>query len=362
MAEEKRPQTQPKQRPRPAVREDDQGARELVAQASEAAAAGLATMSDGPGDGLGPLGAPLELTPTDITDQLEKGGPAFGSFVKSIGLAVAEAQAKLDETLVKTAKALSETQIDVIAVFEQQINDDTGQMEKGIPHIQKLPLVNYLMPTAYQWSRVHLEADMDVSEFSAANGINIQSRSNHFSAGASGSYSLFGGFGARGYVGYGSSSSSVDVGTQTANSSSAGELHMEATLEPRGDIKLPQPFVTQKGPRLKVTVDSVTPIEESVAGANGAPATKKRVGTKATLTAILEKSTGGPNSGKQLEISVSEPTITYEMKGDAGKTDGDGKMTITLERKGAAYVDGEPVQTLVRVWFGLAAIAVPVVM
>lgn len=359
MSSEKRPQTQSRRRAQPKPSEE-QSAREVVEMASQAAEAGLKGMTDGPGHGLGPLGA-LELKPTDVTDQLEKGGPAFGSFVKSIGLAVAEAQQKLDENLVKTAKALSETQIDVIAVFEQQINDETGEMDKGTPHVQKLPLVNYLMPTAYQWSRVHLESDMDVSEFSAANGVNIRSKSQHSSAGVSGSYGLFGG-GIRGHFGYGQSSSETGVGTESAVSSSAGKMRMEATLEPRGDIRLPEPFITQKGPRLKVTVDSVTPIEESVAGANGAPATKRRVGTKATLTATLEKSQGGPHAGKSLEIGVSAPTVTYQMEGDDEKTDSDGKMTITLERKGAAYVEGEPLQAVVRIWFGLVVQTVPVVL
>jgi hypothetical protein len=167
---------------------------ELAAKGVEA---GIAALGNG-STKLGPLGAGAadvssQLTQSDITDELEKSGPAFGSFVKSIGLAVAEAQQKLDETLVNTAKALSDTQIDVIAVFEQQINDEDGSMSEGIPHVQKLPLVNYLMPTAYQWSRVYLESDMNVSEFSAANGFNIQGKSQNFQAGVSGSYGMFGG-------------------------------------------------------------------------------------------------------------------------------------------------------------------------
>ena len=359
MATEKRPQTTQRRRQQAAV-QDDQGAREVVDIASQATEAGLAAMADGPGNGVGPLGA-VELSPTDVTDQLEKGGPAFGSFVKSMGLAVAEAQAKLDENLVKTAKALSETQIDVIAVFEQKIDDETGLMDKGTPHVMKLPLINYLMPTAYQWSRVHMEADMHVSEFSAANGVNIQSKATNFNAGVSGSYGMFGGS-VRGSVSVGHNSSETNVGTQAATSTSAGNMRMEATLEPRGDIKLPQPFITQKGPRLKVTVDSIAPVETTTPGANGAPATKTRTGTKATLTALLERTEGGPHKGKGLEISVSDPLITYSITGNDGKTDDDGKMKITLERSGAAYVDGQPLQAVVRVWFGLVSQTVPIVL
>ncbi len=51
--------------------------------------------------------APVQAASADVTDEVEKLGPAFGSFVKSVGLAVAEAQTALDKTLVDTAKALS---------------------------------------------------------------------------------------------------------------------------------------------------------------------------------------------------------------------------------------------------------------
>ena len=119
---------------------------------------------------------------SDITGELSGGGVAFGEFTKSVGLAVAAAQAALDKTLVTTAKALSETEINTVAVFEQHINDDDGKMDKGEVHIQKLPLTNYLMPTAYQWSRVYLEADMNVQEFNSRSGFNIQQKS--FSANA----------------------------------------------------------------------------------------------------------------------------------------------------------------------------------
>src|SRR5262249_9811381 len=107
-------------------------------------------------------------------------------------LAVAEAQTALDKTLVDTAKALSETEINVIAVYEQEITDD-GVMGKGNPITQKLPLVNYLMPTAYQWSRVYLEADMNVSQFNSVTGFHIQSSSFDLNANASAS------FGAKGF-------------------------------------------------------------------------------------------------------------------------------------------------------------------
>lgn len=326
---------------------DDQAAREVAGVAAETARAGLASMTDG-NTSLGPLGA-VSAVPQEVTPELDKAGPAFGSFVKSIGLAVAEAQAELDKTLVTTAKALSETQIDVIAVFEQQLNDEDGTMTKGVPHVQKLPLVNYLMPTAYNWSRVYLESDMKVSQFSAASGFNIQSRSQSFNAGVTGSYGMFGG-GISGSVNYGQASSSANGETSYATDSAAGSMHMEATLEPRGDIQLPKPFITQKGPGLKVLVQSVEAIMDTPA--EGQPA--KRIGTKIVLAADLTKSTGGPLKGKTLEFSVSQPSVTYAMT-NGGKTDDNGHLEVTLERKGAAFKDGTPLEATARLWFGLVS-------
>ena len=186
---------------------------------------------------------------------MAKGGPAFGAFVKAVGLAVAEAQSELDKTLVTTAKALSDNQIDVIAVFEQEINDN-GQMLQGTPHVMKLPLVNYLMPTAYHWSRVYLEADMKVRQFNVANGLNIQGKSSSFNVGASASFSQTGGIGASGSIGYGTSSTQVASTTSQFTAEAVGSLHLEATLEPRADVQLPKPFIIQKGPRLKVYAGS----------------------------------------------------------------------------------------------------------
>lgn len=54
---------------------------------------------------------------SDVTDELEKGGPALGAFLKATGLAVAGSQEELDETFRETAKLLSEAEVEVIAVF-----------------------------------------------------------------------------------------------------------------------------------------------------------------------------------------------------------------------------------------------------
>jgi hypothetical protein len=303
---------------------------------------------------LGPLGVGEAAVESDVTNELAGGGVAFGSFVKSVGLAVAEAQTQLDKTLVDTAKALSDTKINTVAVFEQQVKDEDGTMDKGVVHVQELPLTNYLMPTAYQWSRVYLEADMNVQEFNSRSGFNIQQKSFSADARMSGSYSLFGGFGARGTAGtsYGSSSTGTDA--SYGQDVAAGKLHMEATLEPRGDVELPRPFVLQKGPRMQLQVGSRTPIHQDN------DTTKPVIGQKVGLTAVLLKTDGSAmEAGKAISLNISEPSLNYTA---SGVTDGNGKMNIEITRSGAMYDPNTPVRAMVRVSFGLVSSSVGVVL
>ena len=328
------------------------GAIEVVQRSQEMALEELRSLAV-PTAALSTLSA-AEASPADVTDELEKGGPAFGAFVKAVGLAVADAQQKLDETLVTTAKALSETQIDVIAVFEQQLKDDDGTMDKGNVHIQKLPLINYLMPTAYKWSRVYLEADMKVKEFNGANGFNIKGKSNSFSVGASANYGVLTGVGASGSINYGQSSFDYQGGTSFAQDEAAGSLHMEATLEPRADIQLPKPFIIQKGPRLKVTADARQDLKKDSNDPN------KVTGRKITLTAELRDKANKLLGGKLLECRISEPLLNYTKSPSDGKTDAtqgsttEGQLKIEITREGAAFDETKPPQAvIVNVWFGL---------
>lgn len=300
---------------------------------------------------LGPLGVGEVAAESDVTNELSGGGVAFGAFTKAVGLAVADAQAALDKTLVETAKALSETEINTVAVFEQQIKDTDGTMDQGVVHIQKLPLTNYLMPTAYQWSRVYLEADMNVQEFNSRSGFNIQQKSVSADASLSGSYGMVG-FGVKGRAStsYGSSSTGAD--SAYSQDVAAGKLRMEATLEPRGDVELPRPFILQKGPRLQLQVGSREPMYQDD------DPKKPVIGQRVRLTAVMQKTDGSAmDADKPLSLSVSEPTVNYTA---SGKTDANGKMDVVLTRSGATYDPKNPVRAMVRVSFGLVSQSVGV--
>ncbi|MEG3437139.1 hypothetical protein V0288_08415 [Pannus brasiliensis CCIBt3594] len=293
---------------------------------------------------------PVTASSADVTDELTRGGPALGSFVSAIGLAVAEAQKKLDETLVATAQKLSETQIDVIAVFEQVIDDKNGQMSQGNVYVQKLPLINYLMPTAYKWSRVYLEADMKVQEFNSANGVNIQSKSANFGLNASASFGKTG-FGASAGTNFNIGSSETNVGISSSQDSAAGNLHLEATLEPR-EVDLPRPFILQKGPSLSLSVGD----REDLLGPKTGDAPAPVIGRQITVRAILKKTDGSPHKAIKLDVTVDPPILNYPGTVTTLSTDTEaGECNILIKREGAAFNKDTFINATVRVRFGLVS-------
>jgi hypothetical protein len=347
---------QDKQRSRPPaekkeadeVAAPEQRASEVVSLAADAAREGHASIARSAG--------PLTADPvannkeSDITDEAKSAGPVFGDFLKSVGFAVAETQEKLDKTFRDTAQALSEEKIDVIAVFEQEIDDD-GRMLAGHSHVQKLPLINYVMPTIQEISHCSISADMQVREFSSGSGFQIQGKSQSFSAGVNGSYGMFGGS-VSGHVSYGQSSAEASGGNNYAEDTAAGTMHLEATIQPRETVQLPKPFITQKGPSLKLTLDKVEALKEDVAPATeGGPKTTRRKGTKATVTAELRGSNGAELSGKKLEVNVNQPTVGQTIPNST--TDAKGLVTVELERETSD--EWKPLETTVRVWLGLVS-------
>src|SRR5947208_688296 len=89
-----------------------------VADAKDLLAISAASGIDGMLAASAPMGiqsaAPVVVGDSDITDELAKGGPALGALVTAMGGSIAGAQEVLNKNLVETAKALSETKVEVI--------------------------------------------------------------------------------------------------------------------------------------------------------------------------------------------------------------------------------------------------------
>jgi hypothetical protein len=281
---------------------------------------------------------------SDITDEVEKGGPALGSFVKSVGLAVAEAQAALDKTLVETTEALSKQNVKVVAVFEQLFDDD-GNMEKGNPIVLEQPLAAYIFPTAYQWERVYLEADMNVAEFNAKNGLNIKASSFTIGTDVRASGSMFG-FNASGGFDTRFSTSNVSTAASASTDTAAGRLHLEATLTPRADLQTPRPFVVQKGPQITLSAGTIEDIMSAPPANSSDPATV--IGRKATIGVVSLKKDGSGNQ-KNLVVTVEPASLSISSSPANFAPNDQGELTLTVERKGSAFDPAKPIDAIVRV-------------
>lgn len=293
---------------------------------------------------------PVQANESAITDELEKGGPALGSFVKAIGLAVAEAQTKLDETFVKTAQALSSQQIDVIAVFEQEI-DDNGEMTAGRAIMAKHPLINYARLPSHQFTRVHMQAEMKVSEFNSANGMNIQGGSTSFKIGAKGNVNQLWNAGAE--ASFSINSYNQALNNSTSRDEAAGTLQLDATIEAREETVLPRPLMVQKGPRLKVTAGA----RQEIKNTEGKP-----IGRQVEVTLELRGKGNNPLPGKRIEYKLQDSRINYDVlpkdgvTASSGSGEGlaEGAIKLVLRREGAMFDPSKPPEPVpISVWFGL---------
>lgn len=291
----------------------------------------------------------------NIADDLERGGPAFGSFLRSVGLAVADGQAAMDKTLVATSTALAGAQVEVVALFTQELKED-GTMETATPLTMKLPLIQFLHPTAYQFTQVHLTADMEVSEFNTANGLNIKKKSTDFNVNAKLDYSLLGGFSGGGGFNLDIKSSEDSERKSSSERKAAGRLHMEATIEPRPDFALPQPFLVQKGPKLRLVIGDRRELD-----AAGQPTTDPKlvVRREVDVTATLTAKAGGPAAGKALEAQCDSASVSLNIP-NGGVTSSTGELKITLVRSGMTADTSTPAIANLRVSMNLVNATVPV--
>ncbi len=291
----------------------------------------------------------VKAAEADVTDELQKGGPAFGSFLRSVGLAVAETQAALDKGLAETAKMLSSTTLEIPAAFVQEL-DDKGEVKEGekdengnLPGalMQKLPLIAIMPPTAYAFRQVHLTADMDVSEFNTANGFNIKKNHVDWDLNAEASYGLFSGFGGSADTQLKTSFHNDSERRSNSEDKAAGKLHMEATLEPRHDIVIPKPVMIQKGPKLRLNVVKREELDAANAPATDPKAIVKRV---VTINAKLVKQNGEPLVG-DLDVTCDAGFVCDT---GTGTTANDGTLEIKVERSGLTPESSNPVSTVVR--------------
>lgn len=281
----------------------------------------------------------------DVTDEVAKTGPAFGSFLKAIGLAVAETQAALDQTLVKTVTELANTKVRIPTAFVQELDDEGNVTEVEVDettkelkgtYMQEYPALAFVDATGLGIRSVYLTADMDVEEFNTSNGFKIKKDHTGFDLNARASYGLFGGFNASGDTGLHTTSDTTAERRTTGSDKAAGKLHMEAHIEPRTDIRMPRPIIIQRGPRIILSGGART---ESKTGTGDAAYVDKR---EVTVKMRVQNKKGEPIKDAQVEVSCDRGYMC-----DVGAADGDGVVAIKVTRDGMTKENNSPLPALV---------------
>lgn len=254
-----------------------------------------------------------------VGDEIEQAGIGLGLLVKKTGEAIANTQELLNDTGARTASALAETLVDVIAVEEKVYLDD-GTLDTSQSHTieQKLPLITFIDPVFYQWSNVRLQGRYMASEFASEQNAETASGSSRSRYGQSGFQLLLGG----GFNNNQSSNSQVSRNIETTRDTSYGQMRMNTLLEPRDDVKIPKPNQVVQGPRLSILKGEIS----DIAGGEGQPPIIAR-----TMSVIIQfnKRDGSPIADKILSVEASGVPWSYVGDRDTNEL---GQVEILLRR------------------------------
>ncbi len=237
------------------------------------------------------------LGDANAADDAKEIAPTFGDVLKSIGLAVAESQKALDDSLVTTAQKLSETTIKVVTDVVQVLDED-GRPDPTASEIitEEMSLVNFVPPTPHMWNHVAVSMDMSVGEITSESGFTFKQKQTNVNVGG-GWFSVFGWF-AGGSASH--SSTEMNVKSETENKWATGSVRMDAELGSRPSDKLPVGAEIATGPRITFS--------------QGAVKEEKRTGflrRSMELTVEVRKDTGEPNPNKVLEVDVAPFSFSF---------------------------------------------------
>jgi vacuolar-type H+-ATPase subunit F/Vma7 len=285
-----------------------------------------------------PVGAgtsALDVTPSDVSDELDRAGAAFGDLVRLTGKAVADTQQRLNKTAAASISALAKTLVDVIAVNET-VYDDAGTVTESITHTQKLPLITFIDPVVYEWRQVRLQGRFVAEELSTR--YSSSSRRSSYRTGSSQSGLLV-------WLGGGQTYNRLDIAETSmevtgSRDASTGTVRMNAQLQPRTDVGVPKPRQAVQAPRIAILEGEI--VDDA--------ATSSR-----TMTIVVEffRRDGTPIEGKGLSIETDGVPWSYDGPSD---TDTDGRVTIVLRRDFSdPEVDRSPIDVVVSARKGMVA-------
>ena len=220
----------------------------------------------------------------EVSDDVRRMGRSFGSFIEDVGKGVAETQKKLDINSAKITQDLAGTEIMVPSVIEQVLDDTGAPTSANAVNIayQKMSLIQFIVPTFYQWKHVQLNLNFDVEEIGAIKDFKIRKSRKT---------------GPGGLFGWGTSTTTKSTmeGTLSAEDTKQADGSLDGRLEPRPDITPPEPFLFRTGPTINFVPgeDIKDPVDPT-----------KVIGAK--LTIMVYKADGTPNINQVLKVAVNQ--------------------------------------------------------
>ena len=271
-----------------------------------------------------------------VGDEISRAGMGLGELVKLTGQAVAATQNQLNETSSRTATALAETLVDLVAV-EEKIYRDDGTLDTVQTYTRQLPLINFIDPVFYQWTSVRLQGRFVAREFSSSTAVESSTLSSREGSGQEGLLVILGG----GYNNFQYGYNQTNRSTEVNNDISMGQMRMNTLLEPRKDIGVPKPNQAIQGPRLSLIQGEIIDIMDG-----------SRISARTmSMIAQYNRRDGTAITGKA--ISIETNGVSWSFSGDP-ITNASGQLEIILRRE---FLDEEadttPTEIIVSARIGL---------
>lgn len=288
----------------------------------------------------------------DVTDDLGGLAPTFGNVLNSIGVGVATSQEALDQGLVETAKALSDTKIDLVTQVIQELDEDglpIAPTDDSNLVTQSVSVINFINPQAHQWKHVALSMDLSVGAMDNETGMQFNSKQTTSRVSTTG---LFWGF--VGWFEHSQTSreTSVERSTDHEAAWARGQVRMDALLTPRNTGKFPIPAEVSIGPQIAVGQGGVQEANELGV-----------ITRSQDLVITVRKKDGDANPNQTLMITSNTYGIELLPNADgpsSNVTDSNGIVNVRIKRRIPSAIFGRPIKGLVTIELGAIKKEVPI--
>ena len=258
----------------------------------------------------------------DVSGELAELAPSFGDILASIGRGVTDSQTALDRGLVDTATTLSQSTITVVTDVVQELNDDGLPVPSATQLVtENVSLINFVRPTAHQWSHVALRMDMTVGAVDNERGISVNSKTKSARATNVG---LFFGFLGIGVSSFKERSTFRSEESDFESNWAEGRVLMDALLQPRNVEGFDPPAEVSIGPQIFMALGSVQ--ETLNSGVVTARATD--------IVITVRKANGAVNPSVMIDVDPGPFDLSFATAdGFTGNTtNAAGQCRITLSR------------------------------